>query len=36
MLLDSSGQKLVSKTTGFLKRWSQKKLAQEGPPDHSA
>jgi hypothetical protein len=36
MLVDSSGQQLVSKTTNFLKRWSQKKLAQEGPPDHSA
>ena len=36
MLVDPSGQQLVSKTTNFLKRWSQKKLAHEDPPDRSA
>ncbi len=34
LLLDSSGQHLVSKTTDFLKRWSNRKLAHKDSRDH--
>ena len=32
-LVDSSGQQVVSKTTHFLKRWSNKKLAHKDSQD---
>jgi hypothetical protein len=34
LLWDSSGQQLVSKSTHFLKRWSNRKLAHKDRQDH--
>jgi hypothetical protein len=36
LLLDSSGQQLVSKTSHFLKRWSNRKLAHQQSRDNPA